>query len=276
MRIDSHVSFWVYDKKKSFWVGEEEFLQRNFLPDPSVFPLNLCGMDGCVAVQNENSDEETLFLCALAQKHPFVSGVIAWINLWADDAESRMRLFRDSKVIKGFRHHFSLSDRESILQGAFRKHAALLHTYGFTFHVQLFADLIRPLTRFILSAPYQTFVLEHQPIAQLDCEEVYDTWFMCLDKIARHKHVYFDISNLLTQAIQEQWPRDKFTMFFCFVSECFGKDKILFGSNFPYNNNKVTYPQQIHYFEQVVKGLFVQQHDWFWADNPANCFRLDR
>ena len=84
------------------WLNEDmKSLRRNFLP-PDLEPyLHKYGMDGTVAVQARQCDEETQFLLDLAETYPnIVKGVVGWVDLRAD--------YIDEKVTKNGQFYRSL------------------------------------------------------------------------------------------------------------------------------------------------------------------------
>jgi L-fuconolactonase len=97
--IDSHQHFWKYDPVSHAWITSEmKIIQRDFLPEHLSPIFDKHGVKGCVAVQAEQSDEETEFLLGLADKNEFIKGVVGWINLRGRDLDQRLQLLRFSKT----------------------------------------------------------------------------------------------------------------------------------------------------------------------------------
>jgi len=61
-------------------------------------------MDASVAVQADQSEEETEFLLALAEKHAFIAGVVGWVDLRAPDLPRRLEYYSRFDKLRGFRH----------------------------------------------------------------------------------------------------------------------------------------------------------------------------
>ena len=63
MIIDSHQHFWKFDPVRDAWIDETmQVLQRDFLPADLHPDLQQNGIDGCVSVQADQSENETHFL----------------------------------------------------------------------------------------------------------------------------------------------------------------------------------------------------------------------
>lgn len=66
-------------------------LRRDFLPPELEQHLREYDMDGTVAVQARQSEEETDFLLSLADQYPsVVKGVVGWIDLRAENVDERV------------------------------------------------------------------------------------------------------------------------------------------------------------------------------------------
>ena len=48
------------------------------------------GIEGCVAVQADQTEAETDFLLQLAEENDFIKGVVGWVDLRAGNIEERL------------------------------------------------------------------------------------------------------------------------------------------------------------------------------------------
>ena len=82
MRIDSHQHFWKFDPIRDSWIDDSmAIIRKDFLPEDLKPILKSNTIDGCIAVQADQSEEETLFLLNLASENPFIKGVVGWVDL---------------------------------------------------------------------------------------------------------------------------------------------------------------------------------------------------
>ena len=63
-------------------------LRRDFLPSDLRPLIRSYGVDGTIAVQARQCEEETVFLLNLAEQNPDV--VMGWLDLRADDVEEKV------------------------------------------------------------------------------------------------------------------------------------------------------------------------------------------
>src|SRR5215471_12073833 len=105
MKLDSHQHFWRYDPVRDSWITDSmAVLKRDFLPQDLGPDLKAAAIDGCIAVQADQSEKETLFLLELAGKNSFVRGVVGWVDLCAPNIAERLEFFSDYDQLCGFRH----------------------------------------------------------------------------------------------------------------------------------------------------------------------------
>jgi singapore isolate B (sub-type 7) whole genome shotgun sequence assembly, scaffold_6 len=72
-------------------------LRRDFLPPQLERCIRSNGMDGTVAVQARQSEEETQFLLDLAEQYPnVIKGVVGWVDLRAENIDERVRIIPHS------------------------------------------------------------------------------------------------------------------------------------------------------------------------------------
>jgi len=139
MRIDAHQHFWRHDPVRDAWITDEMgLLRRDFLPEELGGLLKAHGVDGSVAVQADQSEEETRFLLDLAEDHPFILGVVGWVDLLAPDLDERLKHFSQRERFRGVRHiaQAEADDflaRENVIRGI-----ASLQTFGLTYDILVY------------------------------------------------------------------------------------------------------------------------------------------
>ena len=136
-RIDAHQHFWKYDPIRDTWMGPDmKAIQRDFSPADLLPLLQAAGIDGCVTVQVDSSEEENEFLFSTAEGHEFIKGVVGWVDLQAPGVEDRLAWYRRFPKMKGFRHVLQgEKDRALMLKPAFKRGVGLLAKYGYTYDI---------------------------------------------------------------------------------------------------------------------------------------------
>src|SRR5271163_672422 len=100
MKIDAHQHFWRYDAARDAWITDEmAILKRDFLPEEFERECVASGIDGSIAVQADQSEQETLFLLDLAKQSERIAGVVGWADLRSPGIEERLRFFSQYKKL---------------------------------------------------------------------------------------------------------------------------------------------------------------------------------
>ena len=106
LRIDAHQHFWKYDPVKHAWINDGMWvIRRDYSPADLLPLLQAAGMDGCVAVQVNQAEEENTELLELAARHDFIKGVVGWVDLQHPAVGERLEWYRANPKIKGFRQY---------------------------------------------------------------------------------------------------------------------------------------------------------------------------
>jgi L-fuconolactonase len=233
-RIDAHQHFWKYDPVEYDWISAEmQVLQRDFMP-PDLAPL-LAGMqmEGCIAVQARQSEEETHFLLQLAADNPFIKGVVGWLDLRAPDLEQRLDAFRPFGALKGIRHIVQAEpDPDFLLQPDFLKGVQLLGKLDLVYDILVYERQMPSVLQFLEQCPDQAMVLDHigKPVIKGGPSAV---WKEGIKGIAAHPQVYCKLSGLVTEADWSNWSADEFLPFLDVVLEAFGPQRLMIGSDWP-------------------------------------------
>jgi hypothetical protein len=115
-------------------------LKRDFGPSELLELMQANGVDRCVAVQADPSEEETRFLLSLADTQDGIAGVVGWVDLCAQNAADRLERFAQHPKFKGVRHLVqSEPDPDFMLRADFKRGIKALAALGLTYDL-----LIKP------------------------------------------------------------------------------------------------------------------------------------
>lgn len=234
MIIDAHQHFWKYEPTKHSWIDDTmAVIRKDFMPAKlkKVYLEN--NIDGCVAVQADQTTLENDFLIDLASKNNFIKGIVGWVDFRADNINEVLEHYSKIKIIKGFRHVVQGEpDHNFLLRSNFLNGIAQLEQYNFTYDILVFPHQLGAVLEFVKKFPKINFVLDH--IAKPYIKDgFYDGWANLMLAIGAQQNVYCKLSGMVTEADYKTWTSETIKPYMQLVLKAFGADRLLFGSDWP-------------------------------------------
>ena len=233
-KIDAHQHFWLFDPVKDSWINDDMLvIKRDFLPADLLPVLKQNGVDGCIAVQASQTEQETNFLLDLANKNAFIKGVVGWVDLKADDLEEKLQDYKQNGILKGFRHILqSEPDRKYMLQPEFKKGISALQKHGYTYDILIYPEHLPYAAQLAGDFPDQRFVVDHLAKPNIKDQQITD-WQKEIQALAKQQNVHCKVSGMLTEADWKSWKTEDFTPYLDVVFNAFGINRVMFGSDWP-------------------------------------------
>ena len=255
-RIDSHQHFWRYNPGEYPWMGEAHApLKIDYLP-PDLQPLLAAtSMDGTVAVQARQNLRETEFLLELADQYDLLRGVVGWVDMRADDVEAQLERFAGHRRLVGLRHivHDEADDR-FMLGGNFLRGLAALRQFDLRYDLLLFPRHIPVAIQVVKRFPEQLFVLDHiaKPFIK---DGTLEPWRRDIRQLASCDNVWCKVSGMVTEAAWGAWTQDDYKPYLDVVFDCFGVDRLMFGSDWPVCTLSGSYSEVVGIVENYIAAL---------------------
>jgi L-fuconolactonase len=234
MTIDAHQHFWHYKAETHSWITDDmQRIRRDFLPADLQPVLALAGIEGCIAVQADQSEEETHFLLQLAAENDFIKGVVGWVDLSSPALESRLEYYAQQAKLCGFRHIVQAEpDPNFLLRDKFKTGISLLERYGFTYDILVYPHQLGAALELVRLFPNQAFIIDH--IAKPYIKDGYfDGWANQMKAIAQYENVYCKVSGMVTEADWANWQYEDFVPYLDLVFQAFGIQRVVYGSDWP-------------------------------------------
>ena len=272
--IDSHVHFWKYDKIRDAWITDKmKTLQQNYLPETITGTLKRNGIKGCVAVQADQSELETLFLTELAKTHPIIKAVVGWVDLQNENIEERLDYFSQYTVIKGWRHIVQEEPDDFLLQPSFQRGISALQQYNYTYDLLIYPKQLKAALDFLSKFPNQKMVIDHCAKPDIAAKKT-EEWAVLMKEIAKHPNVYCKLSGLFTEAKWKEWSPAEFYPYFDIVFNIFGTDRLLFGSDWPVILLSGMYVQWKSLLEKYMENFGREEKEKIFAGNAMRFYNL--
>lgn len=275
MKIDSHQHFWIFDPIRDSWIDDSmKVIQRDFMPLDLQPALQKNGLDGCVVVQSNQSEEENEFQLKNAGAYDFIKGIVGWVDLRSSNIEERLEYYSQFPAIKGFRHVLQGEpQRDLMLQPAFMNGIRKLKTFGYTYDILIFPDQLGYTKEFVQAFPDQPFVIDHIAKPAIRDKQISD-WKKDMAEIARFDNVYCKISGMVTEANWSGWSNDTFKPYIDAIVEQFGTKRIMYGSDWPVCQVAASYDEVFNIVKEYFSSFSSEEQDLFFGKNATAFYNL--
>jgi L-fuconolactonase len=275
MKIDSHIHFWKYHPVKDAWITDDmKVVQADFLPNDISLVFKENNIDGCVAVQADQSEAETHFLLQLADENDCIKGVVGWVDLRAPNLDERLNYFSQFKKLKGFRHIVEAeSEADFLMQENFSNGIKKLAKYNFTYDILVADAQLKTVAAFVKKFPEQRFVIDHLAKPNIKQPD-FLIWEAAIKAIATYPNVYCKVSGLVTQADWNHWKTTDFTYCLDVVTTAFGVERLLFGSDWPVSLLAASYAESTNILREYYAVFSTKEQENFWGINAMRFYNL--
>ncbi|WP_036155583.1 amidohydrolase family protein [Maribacter forsetii] len=275
MIIDSHQHFWKYDPIRDSWIDSSmKIIQRDFLPGDLKPILTSNNVDGCIAIQADQSENETKFLLQLAAENDFIKGVVGWVDLCSTNVQQRLEHYTKDNLFKGVRHILQAEKEDFIISEAFLDGIKKLVPLNLTYDILIFPHQLKNSTMLVSKFPDQKFIIDHLAKPPIKSGEI-DSWKAGIKTLASFTNVYCKLSGLATEANWSTWKTEELTPYIDVIFEAFGAERILFGSDWPVCLLAGSYAKNKDVVTTYIKQLSKNEQNQVMGLNAINFYRLN-
>jgi L-fuconolactonase len=255
MRIDAHHHLWTLARGDYGWLTPALApIYRDFSLSDLAPHLAKSGIEGTILVQAAPSEAETMFMLGIAAATEVVRGVVGWIDFDAADAAGHIDTLAAQKLLVGLRPMVQdIADDDWLL----RPHLAPLLT-SMTRHGLVFDALVLPrhlprLLQVIDRHSDLQFVLDHCAKPHLASGDIAG-WKQHIAEIAKRPNIVCKLSGLVTE-VKADWRVADLRRAADHVRECFGWQRLLWGSDWPVVNLAGGYDRWFAAAESLLADL---------------------
>jgi L-fuconolactonase len=273
IRIDAHQHFWTVARGDYGWLSAYPEIARDFLPD-DLLPLLAEGrIDRTILVQAAPVVSETEFLLEIAERTPFVAGVVGWVALDAPDAPSRIaRLAAHSRLV-GLRPMLQdLPDDEWLLRPELVPALDAMKRASLCFDALVQPRHLPALTEFVERNEELPVVIDHGAKPDIARNGI-DPWARHMRHIGRNSRAVCKFSGLLTEAGPD-WSRQVLEPYVDVLLEFFGPQRLMWGSDWPVLNLAGDYSGWLDLAETLTKQLTSSERDAIFGGTAASFYGL--
>ena len=164
-------------------------------------------------------------------------------------------------------------DPEFCLRPSFIEGVRLLTRFDLSFEICIYHHQLAGALELVRRCPEVRFVLDH--IAKPGIREgLLDPWRDRIRGLARLPNVVCKLSGVITEADHERWTREQLRPYLDHVIECFGLDRVMYGSDWPVSEQTHRYPDWVEILDEALAGCSEAELRKVFRDNAIACYRL--
>ncbi|MFH4967456.1 amidohydrolase family protein [Gaetbulibacter sp. M240] len=276
MVIDSHQHFWKFDPVRDSWINDSmEKIKMDFLPKDLEPILKVNNVNGCIAVQADQSERETEFLLQCAAENSFIKGVVGWVDLTSENVEKRLRYYSKNRFFKGLRHIVQAEpDVNFMLRTDFLNGISKLQNFNLTYDILIVPNQLPAALELAKTFPKQKFILDHLGKPKIS-EGIDSSWLSHIEKLGALKNVYCKLSGLVTETKDLKWKKTDFEPFLKTMVSNFGTDRLLFGSDWPVCLLAASYKEVLNIISDFFKSFSTNEVENILGTNAVKIYDLE-
>jgi predicted TIM-barrel fold metal-dependent hydrolase len=144
---------------------------------------------------------------------------------------------------------------------------------GLLFEICVLARQLPLAIGLVSRCPDVTFILDHCGVPQVR-EKILDPWRSNIREIAKSPNVFCKISGLIAYADPHHWTAENLRPYFDHTIECFGWDRVMFGSDWPVCTLSASYRQWVDALLLLTRNAGEANQKKLFHDNAIQVYGL--
>lgn len=273
MRIDAHQHYWQIGRNGHQWPALDlPVIHRDFLPADIEPELTQLGIARTVLIQSQPADADTDWLIELAAQEPSVGAVVGWCDMRTPDAPARIAALAARPKLRGLRPMLQGLPPGWILDPAAAPSLTAMVAKGLVFDALIRPAHLTDIAALADAYPSLTIVIDHgaKPMIAM---RGFEPWAAQLRDVAARPNVACKLSGLVTEAGTE-WTADDLAPYVRHLLDCFGADRLLWGSDWPVLLLAGSYVQWFRTAAELLAPIGDAQSAAIFGGNAARIYGI--
>ena len=277
--VDAHVHLYDVKRLSYGWLGNVPKINRTYLladfdqacaevvVDKIVFAE--------VAVDPGLHIKEAAFVQEMADMDARLTGIVAHLPLEKGVAiEADIAALKQFRNLRGIRRLIETERNPAFcLEPQFLEALKLLPKYDLSFDICVKHWAMTYAIELVKRCPEVSFVLDH--IGKPDIKNgLRQPWWGQIKELAAMSNVVCKVSGVVTEANHATWKPEDVKPYVAHVIDCFGFDRVMYGSDWTVSELTHVYPQWVHIIDEVVRGASEAERRKLYRDTAIRIYRL--
>lgn len=276
--VDAHLHLWDLKKmhypwletvpaiKKSFFIEDYQKASKDFPVEKMVFVQADCLLGENMA--------EVQFVEEQAGKDRRIKGMVAYAPVeQGKDVKKTLETLRLHPLVKGVRRMYD-NDPGLCRSSLFIEGLRLLPSYGFSFDISIKPYAMKETIDMIGSCPDTQFILDHLGKPDI-LNQKSGEYKRYMEQLSAFPNVAAKISGLITEADLNNWTPEDLRPYIVFAINCFGPERLMFGSDWPVVLQGGTFGQWAATVQDILAEFPAGDLQAIFYKNAENIYRLN-
>lgn len=276
--IDTHQHLWDTKLFSYTWCLAIPILNRNFLLENYLDATRGTDLYKSVHVEADVDEpymlEETRHILSLADEDNPLEGVVACGRPESADFKSYLDKIAGHPKLKGIRRVLHTQPDNLAASAVFTDNIRLLEEYDLSFDICVLARQLPVAIDLVKECPRVSFILDHCGVPQVK-EKILDPWRADIKEISSFPNVVCKVSGLVAYADPKGWTPEDLRPFVDHVVECFGWNRVMFGSDWPVCTLAASLQQWVDALLYLTRAAGESNQQMLFQENAERVYRLD-
>lgn len=276
--IDTHQHLWDLNQFPYSWTAGLPALNRSFRMNDYLQAMDGLQIEKTVHVEADVDEpwmlHETRHILSLAEApdNP-LSGVVATCRPEHAGFARFVESIIGHPALKGLRRILHTQPDELSQTSLFVENLRRLPAWGLSFDLCVRSHQLPLALRLIRECPETSFILDHCGNPKVKEKEV-EPWRSDLREVAACPNVVCKVSGIVVNADWEHWNTEALKPYVEHVIECFGWDRVMFGSDWPVCTLAADPRRWVAALQEIVTTATPAQQAALFRENARRVYRL--
>jgi L-fuconolactonase len=275
--VDAHQHFWQRTQPFDYrWLDAPQNapIRRDYLPEDLAPHLAAIGASHSIFVQTQHNLDENRWALGLAEKHPFLAGVVGWVDLASPSCEEQLLEMRRHPKFIGVRHIVQDEpDDDFIIRRDVLRGLRVLEKHGVPFDLLFYVKHLRHAATLAKQLPELPMVIDHLAKPHIKDQSM-KNWLPHFRAAAAFPNVYCKLSGMVTEADWQHWKAEDLAPYVHSALEFFGPERCMFGSDWPVCELAASYEQVHAALVEAMGPLSEGERAAIFGDTASRFYRL--
>ena len=276
--VDAHQHLWDLDLFHYAWLKDLPVLNQSFRMNDYCDATKGLAIEKSVHLEADVDEpfmvDETKHVLRLADRsdNP-LEGVVACGRPESKDFKTYLERILGHPKLKGIRRILHTQPDDLGQSETFIENVNSLAGYGLSFDLCVLARQLPLAIRLVSRCPEVTFLLDHCGVPQVR-EKILDPWRANIHAIAKFPNIFCKISGLVAYADPHHWTVEDLRPYVDHAIECFGWDRVMFGSDWPVCTLSASYRQWVDALASLTRSAGEVNQKKLFQENAIRIYRL--